>query len=62
MTHSFDMDQRFIEPDFTIEGNQVRVTLPANQYETPPGYYMAFIINANGTPSKAKIIRINPAS
>ena len=61
VTHSFDMDQRFIEPDFTIDGDQVRVSLPANPYETPPGYYMVFIINDHGTPSKAKMIRINPA-
>ena len=36
-------------------------SLPANPYETPPGYYMVFIINDHGTPSKAKMIRINPA-
>jgi hypothetical protein len=60
VTHSFDMEQRFVEPSFTIDGNQVRVTLPANPYETPPGFYMVFVIDANGTPSKAKLIRINP--
>lgn len=60
VTHSFDMDQRFIEPAFTVEGHQLRVTLPANPYETPPGYYMVFLIDNDGTPSKAKIIRINP--
>ncbi len=32
-THSFDMDQRFVEPVFTISGNQVNIELPANQYE-----------------------------
>ena len=61
VTHSFDMEQRFIEPDFTVSGNQVIVNLPSNKYETPPGFYMVFIINGNGTPSKAKMIRINPA-
>jgi len=32
-THSFDTDQRFVEPVFTISGNQVNIELPANQYE-----------------------------
>jgi hypothetical protein len=61
VTHSFDMDQRFVEPAFTVSGGQVRIQLPANQYETPPGFYMIFLINQRGTPSKAKMIRINPA-
>ncbi len=60
VTHSFDMEQRFIEPEFTIDGAQIRVTLPANPYETPPGYYLVFLIDGNGTPSKARTIRINP--
>jgi hypothetical protein len=59
-THSFDMDQRFIEPAFSVSGNQIRVTLPANRFETPPGFYMMFIIDGAGVPSKAKIIRLNP--
>lgn len=62
VTHAFNMDQRFVEPAFTIDANQVRVTLPANPYDTPPGYYMVFIFDDQGTPSKAKMIRINPAS
>ena len=62
VTHSFDMDQRFIEPEFTVDGDQIRVSLPRNPYDTPPGYYMVFIIDGDGTPSKAKMIRINPAN
>jgi hypothetical protein len=61
VTPSFDMDQRVVEPAFTVSGSQVRIQLPANQYETPPGFYMIFLINQRGTPSKAKMIRINPA-
>ena len=60
VTHSFDMNQRFIEPVFSVSGNRIRVTLPANAYETPPGYYMVFIFDSAGTPSKARMIRINP--
>lgn len=60
VTHSFDMNQRFVEPTFIVTGNQIRVTLPSNAYETPPGYYMVFILDKAGTPSKARMIRINP--
>lgn len=62
VTHSFDMNQRFVEPAFSVSGNQIRVTLPSNPYETPPGYYMVFVIDDEGTPSKARMIRINPGS
>jgi hypothetical protein len=62
VTHSIDMDQRFLEPSFTVSGDQIRVTLPANPFETPPGYYMVFIIDSAGTPSRSKMIRINPLS
>jgi hypothetical protein len=61
VTHSFDMNQRFVEPAFSVQGSRIRVTLPSNAYETPPGYYMVFIIDRAGTPSKARMIRINPA-
>jgi len=60
VTHSFDMNQRFIEPSFSVSGSRIRVTLPANAYDTPPGYYMVFIFDHAGTPSKARMIRINP--
>jgi hypothetical protein len=33
--------------------------MPANAYETPPGFYLVFAINAAGTPSVARIVRVN---
>src|SRR5690606_26741 len=61
VTHSFDMNPRFVEPAFSVQGSRIRVTLPSNAYETPPGYYMVFIIDRAGTPSEARMIRIDPA-
>ena len=66
VTHSNNFEQRFIEvgnardasKPITRDGNKLRVTLPANRFETPPGYYMAFVLNAKGVPSEAKIFRI----
>ena len=60
-THSFDMNQRFVELSFYRDGaNQLVVNLPANTYETPPGFYMVFAFNAAGTPSVARMVRVNP--
>jgi len=64
-THSFDMDQRFLELPFTVAGNALNASLPANAFETPPGFYMVFVFNDQGVPSEAAMLRINvpaPAS
>ena len=58
VTHSFDMDQRFIDLPFTRSGNQLSAALPSNAYETPPGYYHVFIINAAGVPSVSRTVKI----
>ena len=68
MTHSYNFEQRFIElgkagdPARPIERNgaKLRVRLPANPYETTPGFYMAFVLDDKGVPSEAKIFRIEP--
>ncbi len=59
VTHSFDMDQRFIELPFAIDGDSLNASLPANPFETPPGYYMLFVFNQAGVPSEAAMLRIN---
>ncbi len=61
ITHSFDFEQRFIELPFSRSGNNLRVQLPANVNQTPPGFYLVFLLNRNGTPSEGRIIRIFPA-
>ncbi|MFC5577042.1 galactose oxidase-like domain-containing protein [Lysobacter niabensis] len=63
VTHSFNMDQRFLELPFTVAGNAVNASLPANAFETPPGFYMVFVFDDQGVPSEAAMLRINvPAS
>jgi hypothetical protein len=45
--------------DFVDEGNgQYSLDLPPNGNIAPPGAYMLFAINADGTPSEAQVIRI----
>lgn len=60
MTHSFSQDQRMNYLAFTprMDGVTLDVVAPNLARKCPPGYYMMFLINAAGTPSVAKIIRI----
>jgi Galactose oxidase-like, Early set domain len=59
VTHSVNMDQRFIDLSFTRSGSTLQASLPTNIYRTPPGYYMIFVLNAAGVPSQAKVVRID---
>lgn len=59
VTHSFDMDQRFLELPFTVDGGELQASLPGNPFQTPPGYYMLFVFNDQGVPSEAAMLRIN---
>ncbi len=36
----------------------MRLTAPANANLAPPGYYMLFLLDADGTPSKARFVRL----
>src|SRR5439155_5174037 len=59
VTHGFNMGQRICRPSFSLGPNGVNVAAPSNRNTTPPGYYMLFILNGNGVPSVAKIMRIS---
>jgi hypothetical protein len=58
-THSSNFDQRYLELPFTASGDGLGVTLPAVSNVFIPGVYMLFVINDQGVPSVAKIIKIN---
>lgn len=58
VTHAFDSNQRFNELSFVPTSGGLTVTTPASRNLAPPGHYMLFILNGNGVPSKARIIRI----
>ena len=59
VTHGFNMSQRINRPVFSQATGGLNITAPASSITTPPGNYMLFILNSNGVPSVAKIIRIN---
>ena len=59
-THTVNNDQRRIPLQFTSNGtNAYSLAIPGNPGVVVPGYYMLFALNAAGTPSVAKIIRVS---
>ncbi len=61
VTHSFNMEQRFVELTFTSSGNRLMVQAPTRAADAPPGFYMLFLLDAAGTPSIARIVKVNVA-
>lgn len=61
MTHSFDMDQRYVGLPFTMgqASGSLSVTGPPNSNLAPSGYYMLFLINKAGTPSLASWVQVS---
>lgn len=60
VTHSVDMNQRLVplQVQATIAGGGLNVKAPATPAIAPPGYYMLFVVDAAGTPSVARWVRL----
>ena len=58
VTHAFDSNQRLNQLSFRQAPGGLSVTAPASSNLAPPGHYMLFILNGNGVPSVARIIKI----
>lgn len=59
VTHGNNQDQRRVPLSFSVNGSTLNVTMPPNGQMCPPGPYMLFILNANGTPSVSRIITVS---
>jgi len=59
VTHAFDMDQRLVGLNFTVNGGTLNITSPPNSNIAPPGYYMLFLLNSAGVPSKAVFVQLS---
>ncbi|WP_431989467.1 galactose oxidase-like domain-containing protein [Streptomyces albogriseolus] len=57
-THVTDVDQRSIALDFTTDGDKVTVTVPKNRNLVQSGWYMLFVTDGDGTPSKAQWVQV----
>jgi hypothetical protein len=60
VTHAVDMNQRVVPLAITgaVPGKGVNARTPGSPNLAPPGYYMLFALDATGTPSIAKWIRL----
>lgn len=59
VTHSTNMAQRYVPLEFSPGAGKLQVLAPANGNIAPPGYYMLFILDDDGVPSVAKIVKIS---
>ena len=58
VTHSVNMEQRYVPLSTTTGVGAINATAPANANIAPPGYYMLFLIDSNGVPSVSKMVRV----
>ncbi|MFF1808481.1 galactose oxidase-like domain-containing protein [Streptomyces sp. NPDC058251] len=57
-THVTDVDQRSIALDFTKTKDGITVTVPKNRNLVESGWYMLFVTDDQGTPSKAQWVKV----
>ncbi|WP_406344366.1 galactose oxidase-like domain-containing protein [Streptomyces sp. NBC_00648] len=57
-THVTDIDQRSIALDVSKTADGVQVTVPKNRNLVPPGWYMLFVTDGSGVPSKAVWVEV----
>ncbi|MFK4151913.1 galactose oxidase-like domain-containing protein [Streptomyces fungicidicus] len=57
-THVTDVDQRSIALDFEADGDKLTVTVPKGRNLVQSGWYMLFVNDGDGTPSKAQWVRV----
>lgn len=62
VTHNWNMDQRFLELPFRAEGGRLFAQTPTHAAEVPPGYYLLFVVDDAGVPSKAQILNLGIAA
>jgi hypothetical protein len=60
VTHSNNMEQRYVPLSFNAGSAELTVSAPANVNIAAPGHYMLFLVNSAGVPSVAPILRLVP--
>jgi hypothetical protein len=59
VTHSLNMDQRYVPLNFTASADKLSVNVSANGNLAPPGYYMLVVVNNQGVPSVAHFLKLS---
>jgi hypothetical protein len=58
-THAFNENQRLQWLSVQqVSPKALTILAPASANLAPPGYYMLFLLNANGVPSQGQIVRV----
>jgi hypothetical protein len=60
VTHSFNQNQVINRLSYSQTPGGLSVVAPSDANLAPPGHYMLFLLDGNGVPSVAKIVRIGP--
>lgn len=60
VTHTNEMDQRHVELAVTVTGRLVQATAPASGTVAPAGWYLLFLVDAAGVPSKGAWVHVGP--
>ena len=58
VTHSWNMHQRLVVLTSVVQGGNLLISAPATPNDCPPGYYMLFLIGAQGVPSTARFVQL----
>jgi hypothetical protein len=58
VTHQIDQNQRYVPLSFTAAADELVLQMPASASLAPPGDYMLFIVNSDGVPSVANLVRV----
>jgi hypothetical protein len=58
VTHGFNLESRFMELPFTRSGTTLKVQAPASANLATPGYYLLFVLDAQGVPSIARVVAL----
>jgi Domain of unknown function (DUF1929)/Bacterial Ig domain len=61
VTHSDNMEQRYVPLSFTAGTGSISATAPASANAAPPGFYMLFLIDSAGVPSVARMVNLQAA-
>jgi Domain of unknown function (DUF1929) len=64
VTHNVDSNQRVVPMRLAsiVASGGLNAMTPATAAIAPPGYYLLFVVDAAGTPSRARWVRLLPAS
>ncbi len=58
VTHAFNQNQRICRTAFSLSSYGVMVTAPSDPNACPAGHYMLFLVNADGVPAQAPVVRL----